>query len=198
MQRISERIFGRSGGGRRIWLVFALLNVLLALLWFFFVHRPLTGMQAEAIAKRQSRQEKIVRIENYKNAHLDVKAYDTQLRDKQKAVDTALPDHLSYAEYLTEIQRAALSHGIRLTKVLPGKKEQADGLWKMPLEIEGQTDYFSLLDFLRDIEEQGRFLSFDQTRVQAKDGALLVSMRVFLYAMPETGDGQDARTENDE
>lgn len=184
-------VFKGFGKGRRALMTFAALSVLLGLLWIFFVHRPLMGMQADAVAKRQGIHEKIVRIENYKNAHLDMKAYDTELRDKQKAVDTALPDHLSDAEYLMDVQRSALSHGIRLTKVVPGKKAQADGIVKMPVQIEGQTDYFSLLDFLRERQEQGRFLSFDRTKVQAKDGVLLVSMRVFLYAMPETKNGDE-------
>ena len=157
---------------------------LMALLFFIFcVHMPLQHACRDTVQQARAIERQVSAIRMDKQHYGDGRA-DESLAKQQKAVDEALPDSIGQSRLLSMLQQAALHHGIALTALTPSKPIQQDELLVQPVRISCETDYFSLLAFLREIHGQGRFLRLDEASVHSKDGRLTCELTVSAFAMP--------------
>lgn len=130
---------------------------------------------------------------NFKNVHGDLSAYEKELSDREGRAERMLPRELGQGAFLQDLQHKALQSQVKLQKVAPAEVRLVDGVQEMPVAIACSGSYFSVLDFLRRLQQSERLLAIYETRIetrieqqlQGKDGTLQCQLVVTAYAWPQ-------------
>ena len=126
---------------------------------------------------------------NFKNVHGDLAAYEKELSDREGRAEHVLPRELGQGGFLQDLQHKALQSQVKLQKVAPAEVRSVDGVQEMPVAIACSGSYFSVLDFLRRLQQSERLLAIHETRieqqVQGNEGTLQCQLVVTAYAWPQ-------------
>ena len=133
----------------------------------------------EAVAKKE---QEVLAVQNFMNAHLDVPAYEKKLQQRSQLVERQLPDVLDAGQVVLLLQREAVSKALVLTAIRPGKLQEQGQVSVFPVDISFTCNYFQLLDFLAALEEGEMFLQIADTKIQSVDGMLQCNVQVLFYA----------------
>ena len=156
------------------------------LLYFVCVHPPLQEKQASYDRRHAELRGRLAAVMNFKNVHGDMAAYAKELSDREGCAERMLPRELGQGAFLQDLQHKALQSQVKLQKVAPAEARSVDGVQEMPVAIACSGSYFSVLDFLRRLQQSERLLSIHETRieqqVQGKDGMLQCQLVVTAYA----------------
>ncbi len=175
------------GGGDGRFLAASIAVCLIALLAYgALVHLPLRAEQAAYEKKAVELRTRLAAVMNFKNVHGDLAAYEKELSDREGRAERMLPRELGQGVFLQDLQHKALQSQVKLQKVAPAEARSVDGVQEMPVAIACSGSYFSVLDFLRRLQQSERLLSVHETRieqqVQGKDGMLQCQLVVTAYA----------------
>ncbi len=154
----------------------------LFILFLIFVHQPLMASRAAEQAKAQQNEMLYMRVANFKNAHIGEERPEAALEARKKQADENLPETMQQGEFLATLQRTASDNGIHIREIKPGKLEEREGYASLPITLTVQADYFSLLDFLRNLEKLNRFVSMSDFSVTQEKGNLRCTMKFSIYA----------------
>lgn len=180
MERIRSLL--QRAGERELFFAALFLIIPACLLFFFAVHRPLSEARAVTLEERDAAEHAMTEVANFKNAHLDEKAYEAQLVEQDARSAAALPDSFEQAAFLASLQREALASRVTLLGIVPQEPVQRDGYAALPITVRVQADFFSLLDFLQQIEEGDRFLRVDALEAVSEKGMIKCTMQISIYA----------------
>ncbi len=159
--------------------------------FFCFVHIParedLCLLREEAALVSGE----IVDIENFTNKHRDLKAYTEDIKKQLEKAKHALPDTVEQSSVVSLLQHHALIKGIQLTSITPGQTKREHDLLMLPIRVKINCNYFQLLDFLKALEEDDRFVKINQLCVHETDGRLSFEIETTVYAMDHAIDKDD-------
>ena len=175
------------GDGDARFLAASITVCLIALLAYgALVHLPLRAEQAAYEKKAVELRTRLAAVMNFKNVHGDLAAYEKELSDREGRAERMLPQELGQGDFLQDLQHKALQSQVKLQKVAPAEASSVDGVREMPVAIACSGSYFSVLDFLRRLQQSERLLSIHETRIeqqaQGKDGMLQCQLVVTAYA----------------
>lgn len=164
----------------------ALLLLLLAMLSlaggiYFFQEQRAELLEKQEKAGRNQRE--ILQIENFMNAHLQEEDCAAELKKREELVQEQLPESMEQGKFLSMLQQKSLQHGAVLTEVIPGKARNLEQFAELSIETEVCGSYFQLLDFLEAMEQGGRFLRIENTKVKSENGTLHCRILFKIYAM---------------
>lgn len=94
-----------------------------------------------------------------------------------------LPESMEQGRFLSLLQQEALRHGVVLTEVMPGSARSTERFAELAVETEICGSYFQVLDFLEAMEQSGRFLRIENTKVKSENGLLHCRILFKIYAM---------------
>lgn len=177
------KIFLEAVEGKRLLLGTAGACVALFFLFLLFVHQPLQASREAEKAKQQQDELLYTKIANFKNAHMGEASPEAALETRRQQVDANLPEAMQQGGFLAMLQRTATEDGVHIREIKPEKLEEREGYAALPITLTIQADYFSLLDFLRDIEKLERFVSISDFSVVEEKGKLRCTMKFFIYAI---------------
>ncbi len=153
----------------------------LVLLFFLFVHQPLMASRAAEQEKQQQSEMLYRQVANFKNAHINESDPGQSLEVRKKQTDAHLPDALQQREFLQALQRIAAGNGVHITQVKPERLVEGEGFAYIPIALTVETDYFSLLDFLRELENMDRFVRITEFSVAQDKGKLRCEIKLSIY-----------------
>ena len=173
----------RTTDEEKLFALICALCVFLFVAFFYFVHIPLQEetQQLEREAKDLSAQ--IIAVENFANKHQDIKEYSAAISKRQEKADRALPDSLEQSTVISLLQHHALNQQIQLVSITPGQTKTEHELIMLPIQIKLNCNYFQFLDFLKAIQEDGRFLQISRLGAHSTDDKLSFEIEATVYAM---------------
>ena len=155
----------------------------LSVAFFHFVHVPLQEEKAAILEDAEQISMEIIEIENFMNKHTNLKEYAADLSKQMEKADHALPDSMAQSSIISLFQHHALDQQIQLASITPGQAKREHDLLMLPINIKLKCNYFQLLDFLKAIQEDGRFLKINQVVVHTTDDKLSFEIEAIAYAM---------------
>ena len=167
---------------------YLLAGLLVLALGYFAVHRPLAAACVEARQAARAAEAQVTLIRQDKAAHMDSGQSDKRLTEEKRTADAALPDVVDTSALLAELQHTALQQGVQLTAVLPQEAQPQGEVWRQSVQVKCEADYFSLLNFLRALEAQGRFWQLDEAHLTSTGGRLRGELRFSAFALPPAGE----------
>lgn len=128
--------------------------------YYLWQERELLGEQ------RQTLQQELSAIKQFAAAHKDYEAYAKGLQAQKSKLARELAKRGSSAECLKLVQRLAAEQGVRLRTVQNLQVETGEGEKRSvtQLRLAADSDYFSVLRWLRKLEREGVIIS--ELRVQ--------------------------------
>lgn len=170
---------------RKVFGMVCILWLLLTLLFVFTVHYPIRE-EAEAIRRETELVTKeVVSIENFTNKHLNIKGYAEEVGKRHERADRALPNELEQSAVLGMLQRNALNNKVQLVSVSPGQIKKESRLMELPIQIKLSCNYFQLLDFLKTLQDEERFVKLNRLNVRTVDNRLSFEIEAAVYALEE-------------
>lgn len=150
-------------------------------LFSFGMHRPLQ-IKTEAMAQQAQQLQTEAAAVQAKQNSADFRALTQKLEETKRQTDKALPEDLAQGKFLTTLQQKANAHHLLLQKIAPGKASQSDDLQMLPIQLRLSGSYFSLLDFLRDLREEDRYVQIVQASAETGDEGLTSELTVCIFA----------------
>ena len=127
-------------------------------------------------------QEEQAALERLQAEHPDVEKYQLEVEMELKHVGELLPDDMQTAIFLQELKAAADRTGMRLCELVPEETEEEKGLLAMPVSVNLQGDYFSLVRFLRALQNGSRLVQIVAMDVSSKGDILDCRLRFKIFS----------------
>ena len=158
--------------------------VILMAAFYFFVHLPLRAYCESNKDETAALKEEILELQNFQNAHLDLKTYRQELDARKARADKALPEHLEQGNFLGRIQADALGTGMEVQQAAPKEVSSLEGGYvALPVSLRVAGSYFELLDFLGRLRQEERFYQFRQLQVKdSGNGRLQAELMLVMFA----------------
>lgn len=166
------------------WLLAAgVTSLWLAVLFRVFVHGPIMDASKHVDEEAQKARQMVTAVQNYQNAHLDKEKYIKEISEAQQRADKAIPQELEQAGFISRLQQEALQAGLALRQVKPGEPTAAEGeCLALPVHVQLSGNYFQLLDFLRALGQEERFLQLRELEIRSRDGQLDCGLQLRIFA----------------
>ena len=163
---------------------FVVFSCLLLLCWAVLIWQGLGAvkeLQAQEEYLLGLRQE-YAALERLQREHPDVEKYQMEIEMEEKRVDALLPDEMQTAVFLQELKAAADRTGMLLCELVPEEAEEENGLLAMPVKVNLQGDYFSLVRFLRSLQNGSRLMQIVAMDVSSKGDFLACRLRLKIFS----------------
>ena len=149
----------------------------------YWLHLPalahIENMQQEILLNEK----RLQRLEVYRRSEQSKSAYREMLLKKERLLSKALPEGLNQSAFLTMLQQTALSKNIAISEVSPEKISVSGEVKVLPVKLKLKGNYFSLLDFWRELYNQPRYFNLRQVVITAKDNSLECELLLVIYAI---------------
>ena len=137
-------------------------------------------------------------ILNYKNKYGNLDDYINKLEERYKLASASLPIEMNQGEFLNFLQQIALENQIKISSIVPSSIQPVDeatknysendikidevenntkniSLNKLSININTESGYFQLINFLKAIEASERLVKIDTLSLIGKgDGDILI------------------------
>ncbi|MBR2216316.1 MAG: hypothetical protein IJ849_11270 [Selenomonadaceae bacterium] len=155
---------------------------LLATLFWVGVHEPLMAEIEATDAQQKNIAQAEIDLENFLNRHPDRDAYTAELKARESYLAGLLPEEMNESDFIAFLERKALRHGVLILGVTPGEGYVVAGCRAHPIDLTLETDYFSLLAFLREVEGD-RFLRWEGGTIESDEGKLTCRLKLTIFAL---------------
>ena len=135
--------------------------VVLTALTVLFYQTVYVEQQTDLEEKRRTlflRQQDLARLETFLQRHGNDSAAEEALKKHTEWSRRLLPDELRTGDFLSDLQGYMLRSKVKVIGLTPGVSEQKEGFCRQRIEMTVEGDYFQLLDFIRLLEQQDRFV----------------------------------------
>lgn len=165
------------------WLALLLAGGAIFAVLLYWLHLPalahIESMQQEILLNEKNLQ----RLEVYRRSEQAKTSYRETLLKKERLLNKALPAGLDQSAFLTMLQQTALSKNIAISEVSPEKISVSGEIKILPVKLKLTGNYFSLLDFWRELYNQPRYFNLRQVVITAKDNKLECELLLVIYAI---------------
>jgi Tfp pilus assembly protein PilO len=104
-----------------------------------------------------------------------------------------LPDRVSVPDLVGAYSKLADANGITLMALTPKNYTKVGIAFGLPLEMKLLGDYFNLINFLQQVENDDRFVNLQSTKFSVqKDGKLELTANFVVYALHDEVDATGA------
>ena len=145
---------------------------------------PLQAKVTEARAERLEDEQQLTVLQNFINAHMDDGASERALRERELQAIKALPKQMHEAEILNLLGAAAEISHVEVTSFSPKETtKNKEGLQEERIEVVLSGDYFALLECLRQLEKNPRFLQYHSLKAQTREGKVFLTLDFSAFAL---------------
>lgn len=163
---------------------FAAASCLLLALWAAMMWQGAGAVQ-ELEEQEQSlhqMQEEYAALERLQEEHPDVEKYQLEVEMEKKRVAALLPDEMQTGVFLQELKAASDRTGMVLCELVPEEAQEENGLLAMSVRVNLQGDYFSLVRFLRALQNGSRFMQVVAMDVASKGDFLDCRLQFKIFS----------------
>lgn len=146
-------------------------------------------MQADYNAQlAQSYNEKkagLDKVNNYLASNPDIESTIARLNEKEKMLEIVLPVSNNFTTVLQDLTKLSYETKVRLIKVQPVEVTPNNGYIETMIDVELNGDYFSILKFIKTLEDKSQFYNIRKLTLQKKENdrnnLLTASLGVAIY-----------------
>lgn len=159
-----------------------ILCVLIFVGWYQFFYtttqREILSMELETRRLREVERE----ILELKARHENLSAF---VETKELELDAArnfLPATIAQDKFIDELYRTADFHRVRIISIQTGEVISAENFQAQVVSINLETDYISLLNFIRELLDGGRLISLENFSAESASGKIIsceLSFKIF-------------------
>ena len=170
--------------------------VVLTALTVLFYQTVYVEQQTDLEEKRQTlflRQQDLARLETFLQRHGNDSAAEEALKKHTEWSRRLLPDELRTGDFLSDLQGYMLRSKVKVIGLTPGVSEQKEGFCRQRIEMTVEGDYFQLLDFIRLLEQQDRFVIVENISGQVQESGILrghIVLYIFARIIEKDGAGK--------
>ena len=156
--------------------------MLMTAAFVYFVHLPLADEILDREQQAQEIAEQNIAVENFLNAHLNLAEYEEEVNSRHFAALSALPEDISEGRFIEVINNAATKCGVAVYLIKPEKMRAEGEVTVLPITLKCTADYFSLLDFIDELDNAPLFIGKHDMFVAEKGNYLDCSLEIEIYA----------------
>ena len=153
---------------------FAAASCLLLALW--------AAMMWQGAGAVQELEEQEQSLHQMQEEQPDVEKYQLEVEMEKKRVAALLPDEVQTGVFLQELKAASDRTGMVLCELVPEEAQEENGLFAMPVRVNLQGDYFSLVRFLRALQNGSRFMQVVAMDVASKGDFLDCRLQFKIFS----------------
>lgn len=165
------------------------LACLIAILSFFYfvVHKPLATLQVETEIKVELIQIKLAEATNIRANHADTLEELTKLRAKVDVLNARVPTIPNESEFLGDISRLALDHGLRIDDFRRAPTTVEHDVPNIAVQVTGAANHRSLCEFLDAVDSLPRIALLTRLSVNPRpyEEDYPIQLNYALYYAPE-------------
>ena len=178
------------------WVIGSILVIIGTLVFFMhFIHLPISQRQIEVNEEIRRTEQSILVTENFLREHHNesLPKYTEKLKQRHERSLAALPTKPELGKFLTFLHKNAKKNDITITMLKsasPYKEKYSDGdgtaaqtdkPQELPMDISFTADYFSLLDFLNDLNDSERFMKISELTVKSDGRKLDCTLKITVF-----------------
>lgn len=137
-----------------------------------------------SLLKEQQKVEKqhLEKLQEYSLSHPNIDQYLLELDKTLNHLDDLLPNDIIIHQFITQLEQSSQKSGIHLLHIKPGQVINKNQYREIPIEIIARGDYFHTLEFLKNIENNKRFLRITKISIYSRTSFLETNMTVNIYS----------------
>lgn len=158
------------------------LGIILSVGWYKFIYEPtqreILNMELETRRLREVEKE-ILELKS-RHGYLEkfVATKESQLDEARKF----LPQTLTHDEFIDELYKVAEFYGAQIISVNAGEEIFSNEIQSQVVNVRLETNYISLLNFIRGILDSGRLANLEKISVESSVGKIIsceLSFKIF-------------------
>ena len=162
-------------------IIFAVI-IILSFSWYQFIYEParreILNMELETRRLRQVEREILELKARHENLAAFVTAKELELDEARKF----LPPTISQDKFIDELYRTADLQRIRIISIQAGEIISAEEFQSQVMSVKLETDYISLMNFIREILDGGRLTMLERFSAESVEGKIIsceLSFKIF-------------------
>ena len=134
----------------------------------------------------QAEQQKVTAVENFVLAHPNMDEYLSEIQRLQAKTEMMLPGQLDVSKFISQLETAARSSGVKLLNVKPAAVIDRSGYREMPVELSVEGSFYAVMSFIKKMEDGERFAIPTAFLIQPKQNLLVarLNLQIFAYGNP--------------
>ena len=153
-------------------------GMMLASLVLFPQESRIRDLERELASERQ----KVAVVESFMLAHTDPEQYLREMQQSQAKNELLLPGNLDVSKFIGQLEKDTHASHVRLVSVKPAAAIEKAGYREMPVEIMVEGSFYSLMSFLKRLEDGDRFCSPTAFLIQPKQNLLSAKLNLQIFA----------------
>lgn len=148
-------------------------------------------LERQLAAERQ----KLAAVESFMLAHPEPEAYLQEMQRSQAKNELMLPVNLDVSKFIAQLEKDSKAAGVKLLSVKPSAAVEKAGYREMPMELMLEGTFYSIMSFLKRLEDGERFCVPASFLIQSKQNLLSVKLNLLIFAYgntPKTAPGKPA------
>ena len=159
-----------------------LLGIILSFGWYKFIYEPMQteilNMELETRRLNEVKRE----ILELKARHEDLAAFVETKELELDEMRNFLPSTLEQDKFIDELYHTAEFCGVRIVSIQAGEIISAEEFQSQVVNVSLETDYISLLNFIREILDGGRLTALEKFSAENEEGKIIsceLSFKIF-------------------
>lgn len=125
-------------------------------------------------------------LENFKRQYGDVEKFSEVIEESLNEAQNFLPNEPMQDAFVSQLYRIADSKKILIQSVQVGDAESVpnetnENFFRQSVRINFESDYISILNFLREIADGNRFVTIENISIERNENILTGDMEIFIY-----------------
>ena len=142
---------------------------IVAILYWQLIYNPVQA-EISALDTETKQIEKIEQeIENLQTRYGNIEDLVALTEERLTQMQELLPAEIDSEKFITELYKIAEDKKILINSVQVGEISETDSVQKQSVKIRLETDYISLLNFIREILDGERLASFENFSITRED-----------------------------
>lgn len=156
------------------------------LLIFLFLYMPHQKEMSTARAKIEENKKHLQILKSFSEKIDNDKDFLQKSVTENIFWKNKMPDTQNQTSFISALHQLAVKNKVQITAIspVPLLKQNKDYM-ETVLRIKTQSDYFSLLDFLAQLEEADRYNIVNKINIMNKNNLLETELEIKIFSLPE-------------
>ncbi|WP_196594279.1 type 4a pilus biogenesis protein PilO [Pectinatus sottacetonis] len=165
---------------------YLIITIIIFFIWslsiYCLIYIPYRGHMEQLKSNFLKNEQQITALQNFAAQHDNMEDFQVRLQQQKQYWQDKLPDTANDTKFITEIQTAATKDNISLLSIEPlDTVNSSDPYSSHLIKIKIAADYFSLLLFLRDLNELPRYNIIKKMTVNKQTALLQTDLLLQIY-----------------
>ncbi len=148
---------------------------MVAILYWQLIYLPVQAEISRLNAETKQIESAEMEIERLKARYGNLENLAERIEDQLEKMQEFLPAEMNDEKFVAELYKIAEDKKILITSVQVGEISEKDSVQKQSVKIRLESDYISLLNFIREILDGERLASFENFSLEREDDSNILN-----------------------